>query len=165
MIRNFFAKRRAKNVLGKYVTPETLDAILRDKGNFQRKFTSKRIEFVLIFVAGEKPEEISEIVGRVADVATEYNGATDAILGPLIMVTFGASPHATPAEGKRALLVAQLGRDLSKHIKIIHGAADGQVGNIGGKTRMAYGSIIPNFDAILGRLNRLELGQVEEFIK
>ena len=165
MIRSFFEKRRVRIVLGRFVRPEAVEAILNGDGIEGQTFTAARIEFVLVFVNGEKPEEISERVVRVSEIAMSHDGTVHDIIGALIVVAFGTHPASSPAAGKRAALVEQLSRELASHLKIVHGAADGHFGLVGGGKRMSYSFILPRFDATLGKLSQLEFGQIEELEK
>jgi hypothetical protein len=94
-----------------------------------------------------------------------HDGVVHDMVCELVVIAFGTFPASSPTIGKRAALVEQLGRELSSHLKIIHGAADGHSGLIGSGSRMAYSFLLPHFDAMLGRLSRLEFGQIEEFVK
>ena len=165
MIRSFFEKRRVGKVLGRYVRPEAVEATLNGDGIERQPFTAARIEFVLVFVDGKRPEEISERVGRVSEIAMSHNGTVHDIIGALIVVAFGTHPAGSPAAGKRAALVEHLSRDLASHLKIVHGAADGHFGLVGSGKRVSYSFILPRFDATLGKLSQLEFGQIEEFEK
>jgi hypothetical protein len=164
MIREYLAQRKTRKVLGKYVAPDALKAILRDDGEKPPAFTAARIDYVLVFVRGNTPEDISQRIGRVAEVAMSHDGFVNDMVCELVVITFGTFPASSSTVGKRAALVDQLGGELSSHLKIIHGAADGHYGLIGSARRKAYSFLLPHFDAILGRLSRLEFGQIEEFV-
>jgi hypothetical protein len=165
MIREYLANRKARKILGKYVTPDALEAILRDDGTNQPKFKAARIEYVLVFVRGDTPEDISQRVGRVAEIAMSHDGVVHDMVCEMVVIAFGTLPSGSSPAGKRALLVEHLGRELLSQVKIIHGVADGYYGNIGSGVRMAYSFLVPRFNLILGALSRLEFGQIEEFVK
>ena len=164
MIREYLAQRKAKRVLGKYVTPEALEAILSGGGSERQPFAAARIEFVLVFVDGKTPQEISKRVGRVTEIAMSHDGNVHDIIGALVVVAFGTVQHSSPVAGKRAALVEHLSRELLSYLKIVHGAADGHFGLVGSGVRVSYSFILPRFDAMLGRLSQLEFGQIEEFV-
>ncbi|HEV2692907.1 MAG TPA: hypothetical protein VG347_08440 [Verrucomicrobiae bacterium] len=151
--------------MGKYVTPDVLESILREDGAKSSTFTAAPIEYVLVFVRGDTPDDISQRVGKVAEIAMSHDGTVHALIGALIIIAFDNLPAASLAAGKRIALVEHLSRELSSHLKIVHGAADGHYGNIGSKIRLTYSFLLPHFDAILGRLSSLEFGQIEEFKK
>lgn len=154
-------------MLERYVTPEAAEAVLHGDALQSPPFTAARIEFALVFVAGKTPEEISERVGRVTEIALSHDGTVHDIIGAMVVVAFGTIPRSSPVTGKRAELVEHLSGDgeLSGYLKIVHGGADGHYGNVGSGVRISYSFILPRFDAMLGRLSQIEFGQIEEFVK
>lgn len=164
MIRSYLQKRKDRKTLEKMVSPEAAAGILRGDPPEGPPFTAGRIEFVLVYVAGNTPEEISEHVGSVTEMATSHDGIVASIIGALVVIVFGTRPHKSPANELRIALVGQMNQALSSHMKIVHGVSDGHCGIVGGGTLAYYTFILPGFDAILGRLSRLEFGQVEEFL-
>ena len=161
MIRSFLERRRARRILGKIVNPETVESLLRD--DLQRQpLKHGRIEFVLAFVRGETPDQISDRVGAAADLAAEHGATVYDLIGPLVIAAFGTHPAASPQPGSRSSLVAALHERLAGDIKIVHGAADGHYGLVGSERRTSYSFLVPQFDVILGTLSRLPFGQIEE---
>lgn len=163
MIHSFRERRRVRKVFERLVRPETVEAVLRGDRIERQPFTAAHVEFVLAFVDGQTPEEISDRVGRVCDIAMSHGGVVHNMVGALVVIAFGTLPAGSPTAGKREALVEHLKRELSSFVKIVHGAADGHCGLIGSEKRMAYSILIPGFDAMLGRLSQLKFGQVEEF--
>ena len=163
MLREFLEKRRVRKIFGKLVAPDKVEAILRGDGLERQPLRPARIEFVLVYVHGDTPEEISGRVGRVAEIAVSHNGVVHNLIGPLVVVAFDTIRTTAPITGARQSLVEHLNRELSSHLKIVHGAADGHYGLIGSGSRMAYSFLLPRFDAMLGTLSRLEFGEIEEF--
>lgn len=161
MIREYFEKRRTRRILGRYLSRDKVEAVLRGDP-LDRRFTPAHIEFVLAFVYGETPEEVSDAVGKVTEIAIAHHAVVHDIVGALVVVAFGAGAGG-PIAGDRASLVEHLGRALSNRVKLLHGAAEGHHGLVGSGARIAYSLVLPRFDAMLGRLSRLEFGQTEEF--
>ena len=162
MIRTFLKMRGTQRAFEKAVTPGIVETILRD-GAERQPFTQARIEYVLAFVRGENLSEISERVAAVADIATATGGLVDNLIGALVIVAFGTRPASVASQGSRSLLVDTLRKHLGKNVKIVHGAADGHCGLFGSQKRISYTFLVPNFDAVLGTLSRIEFGQIEEF--
>ena|SRR5260221_6707821 len=162
MIRTFLEKRRVRREFEKLVAPEKVESLLRDCIERQ-PLKHGRIEFVLAFVRGETPAQVSERMARVADVAVANGAAVHNVVGALVIVAFGTHPASSPESGSRPSLVRALREELAGDVKIVHGAADGHYGLFGSKTRMSYSFLVPEFDSILGALSRLPFGQVEEF--
>jgi hypothetical protein len=158
-------KDRIKKILERYVRPEAVEAIMPDDGNKPPVLTAGRIEFVLVYVTGSTPEEVSARVGKVAEIAAAHGGTAHGLIGALVVVAYDTLPHRSPSAGKRAALVGELTRDMSGLLKIVHGAADGHYGIIGSGARLSYSFILPKFDAMLGRLGQMDFGQIEVFEK
>jgi hypothetical protein len=162
MIHEFFEKRKVKKAFEKLVDPETVESILQDGAQLQQ-LKHGRIEFVVAFVRGESPSQVSERIARVADIAITHSATVHDFIGALVIVAFGTHPSSSPKSGSRSAMVQALREELAGDVKIVHGAADGHYGLIGSETRMSYSFLVPKFDAILGTLGRLEFGQIEEF--
>jgi hypothetical protein len=109
-----------------------------------------RIEYVMVCVSGESPEEISKLVGKVTEISKSHGGMISDILRALVIISFGDFPFAPSVRGKRAALVEHLSRELSGQLRIVHGATEA----FDGKQ-----------EAMLHRLNQLEFGKVEELEK
>ena len=165
MIHEDLEKRKTRKILEKYVKPEMAEKILNgDLEDFLR-MKAVRIEFILIFVDGKSPEEISERIAKAMKITMSQDACIEHLVGQLIFATFGGVHPITPPPRDRASLVERLRKGFPSHIKIVHGVADGYWGNVGCETRMSCTSILPEFNAILGLLSRLEFGQIEEFRK
>jgi hypothetical protein len=162
MLRTFLEKRSVKRILGKLVAPDVVEALL--EGRVERPpLTESHIEMVLVFVRGNTPEEISELIGRVSQVATANGALIDGLSAAVIVATFGAHPASHPAPGARVALVAGLLEQFGQSIKVVHGAGKGCYGLFGGGDSLRYSFILPDFDAALGLLIRVEFGTAQEF--
>ena len=162
MIRTFLEKRRVRREFEKLIAPEAVESLLRD-GIERQALKHGRIDFVLAFVRGEGPAQVSERMARVADLAVAHGATVHDVVGALVIVAFGTHPAPSPESSSRSLLVPVLREELAGDVKIVYGAADGHYGLFGSKTRMSYTFLVPEFDSILGALSRLHFGQVEEF--
>ena len=164
MIHEFLEKRRVRKAFEKLVAPETIESLLRD-GAQPQQLKQGRIEFVLAFVRGESPAQVSERTARVADVAVTHGATVHDLIGALVIVAFGTHPASSPVSGSRSSLVQALREQLVSDVKIVHGAADGHYRLFGSETRMSYSFLVPQFDQILGALSRLQFGESEEFTR
>lgn len=162
MIREFLENRKLKKTFEKLIDSDTVESLLRD-GAPPQQFKQGRIEFVLAFVRGESPVQISECIARVADVAVTHGAIVHDLVGALVIVAFGTHPSSSPESGSRSSLIQALREQLAGDVKIVHGAADGYYGLFGSKTRMSYTFHVPQFDSVLGTLSRLQFGESEEF--
>ncbi len=162
MIRTFLERRRVKRAFEKLVDPETIEALLRNDVE-REPFKGGRIEFVLAFVRGESPSQVSERMATVADLAATYGAVVYDLIGGLVIMAFGTHSESRTESGSRWALVGALRERLAGDIKILHGAAEGHYGLFGSERRISYTFVVPQFDAILGALSRLALGESEEF--
>jgi hypothetical protein len=154
--------RKLEKGLKKCVSPEAIESLLA--GNLERQPIQQGcIEFVLVFIRGDNPDEVSEHVARVADLAVAHEAVVHDIIGGLVVVAFGTLSPALPDSRKRRSLVEVLRKQLADDLKIVHGAADGHYGLFGGESRMSYTFLVPHFDEMLGGLSRLKFGEMEEF--
>jgi hypothetical protein len=163
MVDEFLENRRVRKALEKAVDPGTAESLLRD-GVQPPQLQQGRIEFVLAFVRGENPAQVSDRTARVADVAISHGAMVHDLIGALVIVAFGTHPSSSPDSGSRSSLVQALREQLAADVKIVHGAADGHYGLFGSQARISYTFLVPHFDRILGALSRLEYGNCEEFI-
>lgn len=161
MIRKFIEKQKAKQTFNKLVDPETVEKLLRN-GPESPEYRDGRIEFIVTFVRGERPDEVSKRIALVTDIATAHGAMNHGIIGPLVIVAFGTHPTSTPTPGNRLLLVQSLRQELDRDIKIVHGSANGHYG-LFGKEPVSYTFLVPQFDEVLGKLSDLEFGWVAEF--
>jgi hypothetical protein len=164
MIHDFLEKRKVKKAFEKLVDPETVESLLHD-GKLVQPLKQGRIEFVLAFVRGESPAQVSERTARVADVAVTHGAMVHDLVGALVIAAFGTHPVSSSKSGSRSSLVQALREQLAGDVKIVHGAADGHYGLFGSEKRISYTFLVPQFDAILGVLSRLQFGESEEFTK
>lgn len=161
MIRTFMQKRKARRALERLINPKTVESLLSENANVAG-IKQGRIEFVVAFVGGPEPAQVSDGISKFTDLAIQHGATVHHIIGALVIVAFGAGPAAPRNSGDRASLVAAVREGLGTHIKLVHGAADGHYGLFGDETRMSYTFLVPQFDQMLGILSRLPLGAVEE---
>src|SRR6266436_5339756 len=117
MIRTFLERRRVRRAFEKLVDPKSVEALLRD-GVERQPFKHGRIEFVLAFVRGESPSQVSERMARVADLAVAQGAVVYDLVDGLVIVAFGTRPASPTESGNRASLVHALRKQLAGDIKI-----------------------------------------------
>jgi hypothetical protein len=161
MIRKILLRRKLKREFGKLVDPKTFDELSKDLSSCPIK--SGRIDFVIAFVRGENPAEISERLAQVADLAVNHGAMVYDMVSALVIMAFGAHPTSSPNSSDRSALVHALHEQLRADIKILHGAADGHYGLFGGKSRFSYTFLVPHFDRMLAALGRLQFGESKEY--
>jgi hypothetical protein len=142
------------------VEPKTVESLL--EGGAQ-PLKRGRIDFIVTFVGGTEPEQVSECIAKVAELAIQHGATVHHLVGALAILAYGTQAVSSPTPGSRPSLVAALHQQLGADIKIVHGAADGGSGLFGARSGLSYTFFVPHFDRMLGVLSRLPLGAVEEF--
>jgi hypothetical protein len=157
-------KYRLRRSLSKHVSKEVLIDVLSDNvtDDDLRKLQEGKIEYVLIVVRGETPEIISELMGAVADIASQHNGTIDSLVSSLVIVTYGMFDCETRTRNDRVTLVEMLKQTFQGNIKIVHGVETGCFGNLGSDTQMSFSFIIPSFMDGLRTLAGLRFGETLE---
>jgi len=164
MIREFFQRRAIRRAFSRYLSPEAVDAIVSGQASPDAlRLRSGEIGYVLAWLRGDSPEEISQRMGRTSEVAVQYGGITDCMVSGLIIVCFGMLPLADPQPHDRSGLVASLIQEFGENVKLVHGSAKGHYGNLGSSKRMAFSFVLQEFEAALARLCALQFGQAEEY--
>jgi hypothetical protein len=161
MIRTLLQRRKIRREFGKLVDHKSLDVLRKDLSS--RPIRSGRIDFVLVFVRGESPAQISERVAQVTDLAVNHGAMVYDIVSALVIVAFGTHATSPPGSGDRSSLVHAMHERLGAEIKILHGAADGHHGIFGGESRLSYTFLVPHFDRMLAALGRLQFGETKEY--
>ena len=162
MIRKFIEKRKIKRVFEKLVNADP--ELLRAEAALPRHCHG-RIEFIVIFVRGEDPEDVSRRISKVSDIAIAHGAMHHGIIGALVIVAFGTHPDPKLASKhpSRFSLVQSLQQGLVHDTKIVHGDADGHYGLFGFEQHVTYTFLVPKFDQVLGKLSQLEFGEAAEF--
>jgi hypothetical protein len=157
--------QRIKQIFGKIVNPEMVATLLDSAGKLPLSVSHGPIEFVLAFVSGDTAELVSEQISRVAEIAERGGAIVYDFNGPLVTMAFGTHTLAPALPGKRQSLIKSLHEQMGGNIKMVHGATDGSFGLFGDQNRASFTLLIPQFNAILGTLSRLEFGEIEEYIQ
>jgi hypothetical protein len=153
-------RRRVKRAFEGPVDSKTVESFLNGG---PQPLKRGRIDYIITFVGGTEPEQVSERIAKVAELAIQHGAAVHHLVGALAILAFGTQAVSSPAPGNRPSLVAALHQQLGPDIKIVHGAADGCSGLFGARSGLSYTFFVPQFDRALGVLSRLPLGAVEEF--
>lgn len=163
-IRSFLEKRRIRRDLETFMNPAAVEAAIK-AGGPTPAFTPGRIEYVVVFIQGNDPGLVSSRIANVTSIVAESGAVVMGVIGALVVAASGVPPSPDPIPGARANLVSALHKQLPACLKIVHGAAEGHHGLFGGGTMFAHTFLVPQFDAILGALSRMEFGRSEEVIR
>ena len=128
------------------------------------KIQSGPIEFVFVLVRADRPEQLAERVGLVADTGIEHEAIVHDLVGPMVVMSFGTLQPVQRSPAPRAELVAHLQERFGSDIRIVHGATHGHFGLFGSDKRISFTFTFAHFDKALAALGRLEFGQTEELL-
>lgn len=142
----------------KYVSPDFISKV--SNSDEVLTFETKDIEYVLLFVDGNSPEEVNEIISFVIENAIEFKGILDTISSNFISIIFNIPTEIENPREKRLEFIKALISNKSK-LSIVHGASKSSVGNIGNEFRMNYTALIPNYKNIMKELSMLDYGEVK----
>src|SRR5262249_8174627 len=127
MLGDHLDKRRVKKIFGKLVEPGVVDEVLGCKSPTP-SLAESFIEFVLVSVRFNTPEQVSNSIGRVIEICTEHEAFIDGVSGSVVVAAFAVQPHGARNTGAAVELVADLIRGLGPDVKIVHGSGSGYYG-------------------------------------
>lgn len=159
------ARQRAgiRAAFEQYLTPDFMEALIKNPGDFQLSSEKRRVMFTLLQFRDDDAAALAERLRRAVDVAVEAQGMVD-IMAPFVTVIFGIPLTDEPDKLRslRRRMIETLLNDCGRDIRIIYGEADGLVGSLGSKRRFTYGAAIPGLSGAFQRLMTLEFGAASE---
>lgn len=160
MIKSFLERRRLHKLFAAYVSPATADMLLA--GDLQSDvFRHSEIDFALVAVRDDNPEQASKLIHHVTETALANRGFVNQIVSPVVIVTFGMVAAQPARDTDRANLVRTLTRELGNDIKVVHGSGLADIGNIGAAGRLTYAFVIRGFLDALAELAALSFGEAK----
>lgn len=150
-----------KKAFSRYADKDVIGQILNGSQELP-PLETKQIDFAMVLVDDRNPNECSSIIYKAVGIISKYEGMVDSIVGPFILVLFGAPVPQPEARSKRKELVKALSEAIGEKASIVHGHSECLVGTLGGESRLSYTALIPGFKEILGRLANLDYGGVLE---
>ena len=150
-----------KKAFAKYVDEDVIGQVLNGSKE-PPPLETKHIDFAMVLVDDRDPQECASVIYESIGIIKKHEGMIDSIVGPFIMVLFGAPVPQPEARSKRRDLVLALSEAIGQKASIVHGHSECLVGILGGESRMSYTALIPGFKGILGRLSGLAYGGVLE---
>jgi len=150
-----------KKTFAKYIDEDVLERVLNGSQEAVQLKT-KKVDFVLILVDDTDSKECPSIIKEAVAIIDKCDGMVDSIVGPFIVVLFGAPVAQPESESKRKALVQAITKAIGEKISMVHGHSECLVGTVGNESRMSYTALIPGFKEILRRLAGLPYGGVFE---
>jgi hypothetical protein len=159
----FWERRRIRKSFEKFVSPEVIRLIEKDP----KKFVDigpriSHFQFVIILLDDSQPDNVPEILSRVADATLRHRSMISNISASIVVACLGVPFPDGDSVEERVRLVNTLVSENGALIRIAHGQCNGKVGNLGCEKRFAYEAVVPGFNAILRRLLDSPSGTVIE---
>jgi hypothetical protein len=161
MIRRILERALVRRAFRRYSSATRQALAGEQESPFPGELHTADIGYALVMLRADTPAELSRRMGRAAELAEAHRAFCNVLVSGLVVLSIGTLPQL--GAGDQAQLIAALVLEFGADVKIVHGAAAGQYGTLGGPGRFSYGFILPVFDEALGRLSALPFGDTEEF--
>jgi hypothetical protein len=161
MIKKWIERRRLCRAFGRYLSPKAIDEALRQQ-DAMVTLHPKTIDIVLVAVRDDNPDDAHRLVNAVTNAAVTNDIFVAHILSPLVVLTIGMHPCPTDPKPDRLAFVEELSAEYGDSIRILHGVAQANIGNIGSSQRFSFSFLVPGFLGALAELANLSDGDVKE---
>jgi hypothetical protein len=161
-IEDYFARRATIRTLGKSVSPEGIDKIL--KGDFETPPPEWRnIEIVLVLLSTITDEDMLKNYRSVVTLAKQNDYFIESFAGALVYLINGVFPFQEENTVSPAELAKQIHQEIDIDARLIYGSGTALVGSIGGEGYYNYTAVLPHLPQALAHLCNLPEGGCEEF--
>ncbi|MES2296080.1 MAG: hypothetical protein V4582_03515 [Pseudomonadota bacterium] len=153
-------KNAFDQAFSEFVRPELLEAMKKPGFSLPlNEFRAEKVSFVLVAVHGDTPSDIGERLGVVTDIARDCHWFGDFLFSNLAVLIdrSGLPLMGTPLS--RQELVSKLAAALGSTCKSIGGEDVMPCGEYGSARRRVFGAQIPQFLALVSRLEALPIGE------
>ena len=163
-----FKRRRERETVRaafkKYLAGEVADELLNNPSSLRLETQRAQVCFILLQVRDDPVDQVQAYMTHAFDIILRRNGTICDIMSSMVLAIFGhpISEELEKSNDQRAKSVARLVTELGSNIRLVHGTAEGLVGNIGTPQRFRYGALLPDFARYLNALTALEFGQSAE---
>ncbi|MCC7048090.1 MAG: hypothetical protein IT562_15365 [Alphaproteobacteria bacterium] len=155
--------RRVREVFSTYLSPSTAREFAAHPERLRLHTEAKTVDYIVFQVEGAPAESVSALFERAFPINLDAGATIEDVTQSIAIATFGALQIEKPAAaGARQALVERLIAELGDRIRVVHGRATCLVGNYGSSQRFSFGSLIPNFTAVLSDLLALKFGMAKD---
>ena len=160
-----FTRRRERAqihaLIRKYLSEEVADELLNNPGQIRLETQRADICFILMQVRDDTLDRVQAHMETAFDIILRRDGTICDLMSSVVLSVFGHPVSMEPerASDQRAKSVARLMTELGTNIRLVHGTADGLIGNLGSPHRIHYGPLLPGFARYLTALTALEFGE------
>jgi hypothetical protein len=149
-----------KSMFNKFLPKSLVEAVANDKMDISDA-VPKEIEIILVRIDEAKTDALNQTVSDVIEFGNENGAMIEDIVSSFVVLSYGAIGNEVVRKGRGHELATLLLKKLESKVAVIYGREICLVGNHGSKNRMKYGSLLPNFWELMGRLSKMKLGSKE----
>jgi len=157
-------RRKIRSAFSEYLANEVIDEIVNNPDRTGKPPQRAEICFILLQVRDDAVEQTPAYIAQAIDIILQRGGTVCDVMSSTILAVFGFPIGEDPEKNRdqRSKSVARLVTGLGTNVRMVYGAADGLVGNIGHARRLHYGPLLPGFAHYLTALTALEFGRAVE---
>ncbi len=149
-----------KSLIEQFLPQSLVEAVANDSIDIEDA-SPKEVEIVLVKIDESKTSDLKQIVSDVIEIGHENGAIVEDIVSSFVVLSFGSIGNACVAVDSGLELAQRLLERLGERVAIVYGREICLVGNHGSRSRMKYGTLLPNFWRIMNRLSKLKLGSIE----
>ncbi len=148
----------------KYLSPDLVARLAHSPDPLRPQVERADLCFILLQVHDDPVDQVQAHMTHAFDIVLRQNGTICDVMCSMVTVIFGHPIPEAPEKSNhhRAESVARLMSDLGANIRLVHGTAEGLVGNYGSPDRIHWGPLLPGFAQYVNALMALEFGQSAE---
>ena len=137
--------------------------MLRSQGNDNDAFETAEIDFVFVLLKSGDLQKFNSNLEFVQDTALDQNGTILQVLSSLTLIVYNLPvfPEENPQQ-LRLGFVDILKSKLGDQVKIVHGQATTEVGNIGSERRPTYSAVFSDLGPVIDKLAAIGYGEDAE---
>lgn len=155
--------RKVRAAFSTYLSPSMAGELAAHPERFRLPREAKTVDYIVIQVKDAPAESISAHFERAFPIVVDSGATIEDMTQSIAIATFGALQIEKPAAaGARQALVERLIAELGDRIRLVHGRTNCLVGSYGSSQRFSFGSLIPNFTAVLSDLLALKFGTAKD---
>jgi hypothetical protein len=159
-------RQEVRRAFARYLNPELAERLAATSdAPLLAHLEPASIQFVLVQVRDDRPDQVAPRLATAHAIVVEKEGTICDLMSSMSLSVFGFPVSAgTDRDGaNRDAAATELLRALAPDARLVHGVAEGLIGNSGSPHRFHYGPVIPHFTNVVEVLIKLEFGEAREF--
>lgn len=141
--------------------PPDLIAAVSAAGSGPSSLTSQMLSMVVLRLRDADASAVASLLARVFDVATQQAAMVESVMSSYVLLT--PAPGRSLHKGGQSLAMA-LHRDLGRDGKILYSERLCVRGVVAAKETSRFVALFEEFGECIAHLDRLEFGEIKEFV-